>query len=246
MKAMILAAGEGRRLRPLTEKIPKSMLKIKGKPLLYYQLRLLKKHGIKDVVINLNYRSEKIKTYLGRKKLGVNIHYSHEKKLLGTAGGVKKAENFFDKDFFVIYGDIITDINLKKIYEFHKKNGGMATICLHKIGKNQPSSSIVIMDNKKQIKEFIEKPAKNDLRRIKGKYKYANSGIYVLNRKIFDFIEKNSFSDFALDIFPKLLKEKKKILGYVHGKCYWAEIGRLDKYKAIKKELEEDSIKIAL
>ena len=241
---MILAAGKGKRLRPLTEEIPKSMLEINDLPILYYHLTLFKKYNIKDVIVNLNHKPEKIKAYLGKEKFGVNIEYSYEKKLLGTAGAVKKAEDFFSEDFFIIYGDIITDMNLEEAYEFHKQKGGITTLCLHKITKNIPSSSIITLDDNQQVRKFIEKPEKKDLELIKGKYKLVNSGIYIFKKSIFDYIPKNIFSDFALNIFPKLLDERQKIFGYTHEKCYWAEIGRLEKYNKIKKELENGNVKL--
>ena len=246
MKAMILAAGRGRRLSPLTDKLPKPMIDINGKPIIYYQLKLLKKYNIKEVVINLNYMPWKIKNYLGSKKFGIRIRYSYEKKLLGTAGAVKKVEKIFDADFFVVYGDIITDMNLIKAYGFHKKNGGIATICLHNVPKDKASSSIIILNKKQQITKFIEKPKNRDLASVKSGFKLVNSGIYILKNSILRCIPKNSFSDFALDVFPMLLKRNEKLVGYFDEKCHWAEIGRIEKYNQIKRAIEDGKFKLNL
>jgi len=243
MKAMILAAGEGKRLRPLTEQIPKAMLEINGHPIIFYQLKLLRKYGVRDVIINLNYKPEKIESYLENNNFGMNIKFSHEKELLGTAGGVKKAEYFFDEDFFVIYGDIITDINLGEVYKFHEEKNGIATLCVHKIPRDKQSTSVISLDKNQRITKLVEKPTKYDTDLIERDYKYVNSGIYVLKKNILEKIPENTFSDFAIDIFPKLLNEEK-LFGYVHEKCYWAELGRLEKYNNIKNEIENRNIRL--
>lgn len=239
MKAMVLAAGLGERLKPLTEKIPKPMLEINKKPILYYISKLLAKYKVEEVVINLNYKPEAIKNYLGNKKFGIRVNYSLEKKLLGTAGGVKKAQVFFQDDFFVIYGDIITDINLNEVRNFHDKMKGIATLCLHKSSHNVKSSSLVELDKNNRIVRFIENPQNINLNAIKG-FKLVNSGIYIFKTKIFDYIPEHKFTDFAINIFPNLL-EKEKVYGFVHEKCYWAEIGRLDKYYKIKHDIENNN-----
>lgn len=236
MKAIILAAGLGTRLMPLTKSIPKPLLPLNGKPLIQRNIEWLRSNGIKEIAINLHHLPEKIKTFLGDgSKFGVRITYSYEKNIMGTAGGVKNLENFAKNSaFMVYYGDNITNLNIKKLVSFHKNKGGIATICLHPIKEEElKDSSIVELDNKSKLLGFQEKPGREALGKINGKC-YSNAGIYILEPEIFNFIEKNKFADFAKDIFPMLIKKGKKLYGYPLD-CFWAEIGNAEKYKNIKK-----------
>jgi mannose-1-phosphate guanylyltransferase / phosphomannomutase len=231
MKAIILAAGKGTRLKPLTNNIPKVMLPINGKPLLEYTIKLFKKYGIKEIAINLHHLPEKIKDYFGDgKKFGVKIYYSYEPKLLGTAGAIKKIEDFFDDTFIVFYGDNFTNLNILDMVNYHESKKGIATICLHK-GKSK--SSYIEMDSNNKIVKFVEKP------KIE-KYGWVNSGIYVLEKEVIKFIPKNKFFDFGKDLFPLLLKKNKKIFGYPLKDCFWFEVGTLEKYEKINLLLSKD------
>lgn len=238
MKAIILAAGLGTRLIPLTKDVPKPLLPLNGKPLIQHNIEWLRSNGIKEIAINLHHLPEKIKTFLGDgSKFGVRITYSYEKNIMGTAGGVKKLENFAkNSPFMVYYGDNITNLNIKKLVNFHKSKGGMATICLHPIKEKElKDSSIVELGKDNRILSFAEKPNEKTIKKISGKKNnYSNAGIYLLEPEIFDFIEKNKFTDFAKDIFPMLIKKGKMIYGYPLD-CFWAEIGNAEKYKNIKK-----------
>jgi len=121
MKAIILAAGHGTRLRPLTDRLPKVMLPLNDKPLIYYQIKWLKNNGIREIAINLHHLPMKIKEYLDKNDFGVKITYSYEKNIMGTAGAVKKLQQFFGNDpFLIFYGDNVTDLNLKKLISFHE------------------------------------------------------------------------------------------------------------------------------
>ena len=133
MKAIVLAAGKGERLKPLTNHVPKVMLLIANKPILQYHIEQLKKAGITDIAINLHHMPEKIKEYFGDgTRFGVNINYSYEENLLGTAGAVKKLKGFFDKTFVVVYGDIFSELNLKKLIDFHKQKKGKVVLWQNK------------------------------------------------------------------------------------------------------------------
>ncbi len=224
MKAFVLAAGAGTRLRPLTSDIPKPMVPILGKPALFYTLMNLQKYGFDDVCINLYHRHEAITSYFNGRDLGVNINYSLEKKLIGTAGAVKKQESFFKRTFVVMSGDGLTDIDLNKALEFHKKKKAMATIVLKEID-TKFEYGITLTDKYDKVKSFVEKPKWKDV--------FAstiNTGIYIFEPEILKFIPENKFFDFSLDLFPLLLKKKKNIYGYVM-KEYWTDIGNIFEYK---------------
>ncbi len=214
MKAIILAAGLGSRLGL---DIPKPMYKINGKPVLEHNILLLKKHGIEDVCITLHYKWDVIKDYCGDgSKWNVKIQYSFESELLGTSGALKNKEvgNFLKKDqFFVIYGDNYTDINLNQMLDFHNGTKLIATIALFDPEKSLNSGiagGVIEMDKDNNLNSFIEGKSKGN--GIKG---YVNAGIYVLEHKILDMIPDKPPSDFGKDIFPKLLKNGYKLKGYL-------------------------------
>ncbi len=211
MKALILAAGLGSRLK--LENIPKPMYEINGKPILEHNILLLKKHGILNICITLHYMGDVIKTYFGDgKKWGVNIQYSDEKELLGTSGALKNISWFIDKEpFLVIYGDNYTDINISEMIKFHKSAESIATIALFDPKKSLNSGiagGVVILDKNNNIQSFIE--GKGD--KVNG---YVNAGVYVLESKILDMIPNRFPSDFGKDIFPKLLNEGFLLRGYI-------------------------------
>ena len=224
MKAFVLAAGAGTRLRPLTSNIPKPMVPILGRPALYYTLNNLKKYGFKDICINLFHCPEVISAYFNKKETGLTLKYSLEKKLMGTAGAVKKNEMFFDDTFVVMSGDGLTDINLNKALDFHKKNKSLATIVLKKI-EARLDYGLTVTDKKGRIKTFIEKPCWGDIFT-----NTVNTGIYIFEPEIFKFMPKNKFFDFSMDLFPLLLKNNKRIYGYVTDE-YWTDIGNINEYK---------------
>ena len=249
MKAIILAAGKGERLNPLTEKIPKAMIPINGKPLLEYILLLCKEHGIKDIAINTSYLSDKIKDYFGTgEKWGVNIKFSFESELLGTSGALNNFRDFFrNEPFFVIYGDNITDVNLSEMMDQYNKSKPFSSIFLYheKMADEKTTFGCVVIDDKKNVKKIIENLDKSSieyLKNISEKFKFTNSGIYILDNKALDFIP-NGFSDFAKDIFPLLLEKDKKIVGYFEN-CYIREIGQMHRYEKAKKEIESGEIKL--
>ena len=158
MKAIILSAGKGERLRPLTNDLPKVMLPIANKPILQYHIEQLKKVGITNIAINLHHSPEKIKSYFGDgAKLGIHLTYSYEPELLGTSGAVKKLNEFFNETFIVVYGDIVSEFNLKELIEFHKQKKGKVTITVHKSDHPWDSGCVLIDDNNKVIK-FQGKP----------------------------------------------------------------------------------------
>src|SRR5512146_2599604 len=156
MKAMILAAGEGTRLRPLTDKLPKPMMPLGNKPLLGYTLALLAQHNIRDVAINLHHCPETVRDYFGDGSAwNVRITYSFEPELLGTAGAVKKLEAFWNEAFLVVYGDNLTDCDLTRLVAFHRAQGGLATLALFWRDDVQ-HSGVVALDEHDRITRFVE------------------------------------------------------------------------------------------
>ena len=178
---------------------------------------------------------EKIRSYLGDgSKFNVKITYSYEKELLGTAGAIKKLEKFFGNEpFLIFYGDNITNLDLKQFINFHKEKKGIMTICLHKKQEDEQDFGVVTINKNNQILNFIEKSGSSKM----GKLNLVNSGIYIAQPEIFNFISKNKFFDFAYDLFPLLLQNKKNLFSYIID-CYWAEIGNPEKYEKVKEGIE--------
>ncbi len=238
MKAFIMAAGVGTRLRPLTYNIPKPMIPIVNKPPLEHTLELLANQGIREVVINLHHQGKMIKRYFGKgSKWGIKITYSEEEELMGTAGGVKKAESFFDDTFLVMSGDGLTDINLKKAIDFHYKKKALATMVLKQIDVRF-EYGVVMVDKTGKIKKFLEKPSWSSV-----SANAVNTGIYIFEPMIFKYIPKNRFYDFGHDLWPLLLKKKERIYAY-ETKEYWCDIGNLSEYRKAQSDVLSGKVKI--
>ncbi len=226
MKAMILAAGLGTRLRPLTDAVPKPMVQLAGRPCMEYTIMLLKKYGVNEIVINLHYLPGAIIDYFGNgSRFGVKIHYSFEEKLMGTAGGFKKLQHFFkDGPALIISGDGLTDLNIRDFYNFHKKQGCIAALVLKKVGSTE-NYGVVKLREDQTIEIFQEKPkAEQAVSNL------ANTGIYFFEPEIFDYIPDNSFYDFGRQVFPELIEKNIKMAGYLMD-GYWCDIGDLNVYK---------------
>lgn len=204
MKAMILAAGLGTRLGNLTESIPKPMLDINGKPLLEYNIRNLVKCGFDEIIINLHFYPDKITDFASDgKKFGARIEYSYEPELLGTAGGVKNAEYFFNNEpFLVIYGDLLVNQDLSLLMRFHEKNNALATLILH---QRKGSNSLVKLESNGEISGFLERPTEEERKRYL--FPWVNSGIQILNKSVLKDLIKGEFADLPKNVYPKLLGE---------------------------------------
>ena len=221
MKAMILAAGEGTRLKPHTLRTPKVLLPIGGTPLIEYTLGWLKSYGISQVAINLYHLGEKIRDFLGDgSHLGMNIFYSPEETLLGTAGGVKKMQDFFSNTFVVVYGDVLTNFDLGAMVKFHRVRNPLATIAILKMLKPARSSEAS---------------------------SFGNGAVYVLEKRILDHVPSGEFSDFACDIFPKLIKCNHPIYGYaLKADDYLIDIGTLDRYRKANDDVKAGKVELRL
>jgi mannose-1-phosphate guanylyltransferase/phosphomannomutase len=219
-----MAGGEGSRLRPLTCDLPKPMVPVMNKPVLEHTIDLLKQYGITDIGITLMYHPQLIKDYFGNgKNLGVNITYFIEEIPLGTAGGIKNAQSFLDETFIVISGDSITDLNIAKAMEFHTQKNSIATLVLTKVAV--PLEYGVVLTNEDGfITGFLEKPSWGEIFSDT-----VNTGTYILEPEILDYIKSNTNTDFSRDVFPSLLSMSKRMFGYVMSD-YWCDIGDIRSY----------------
>ncbi len=231
MKAVVMAGGEGTRLRPLTSNQPKPMVPIFNRPIMEYIVELLKSHRLTDIVVTLQFMPQMIKNYFGDgSDIGVNISYAVEQQPLGTAGSVKNAQDHLTETFIVISGDALTDIDLKKLIKFHKSKRAMATIALTR-KKNPLEFGVVIANEDGQIERFLEKPTWGEIFSDT-----VNTGIYVLEPEIFSYIPEGESVDFSKDVFPKALADGKPLYGYV-ADGYWCDIGNYEQYVQAHQEL---------
>lgn len=226
-KAMIMSAGVGSRLDPLTQEVPKPLVPVANRPVIDILLETLSQLSIKDVVANTHYKSEQIINRCKKNPFGINFNYIYEKELSGTAGGVKKCQFFFNEgeDFLVLSADGLTNADIKAEIEDHKKSGAIATMGIKKIPIDEVSQfGVVVVDKEGFVSEFQEKPSIKE-----AKSDFINTGIYIFNYEIFKYIPENTFYDFAKNVFPDLLSKGIKINTF-EIKDYWSDIGTIDQY----------------
>lgn len=237
MKAIVMAGGGGKRLRPLTCSVPKPMVKILDRPMLDYTLEHLFAHGFSDAALTLGFLPAVITDYFEQHKInGMSISYYIEDVPLGTAGGVKNAAPFVDGTFLVISGDALTDIDLTKMAAEHKQSGAKATIALKKMG-NPQGYGIVITDKDGYVERFVEKPGWEDV------FSDAiNTGIYMLEPEVLDLIPNKRAFDFAKDLFPLMLRNGMAIYGHVTD-GYWCDVGSIDSYIRVHEEMLRGMVK---
>jgi mannose-1-phosphate guanylyltransferase len=237
MKAMILAAGLGTRLRPITYSIPKPMVPVLNRPLMEHTVRLLTRQGFGEAIANLHWFPETIEGHFGDgSTFGLDLSYSHEEQLLGTAGGVRNAAGFLGGSFLVVAGDALTDIDLTAMREFHESHDGLATMATKRVA-DTGQFGVVIAAGDGRIQGFQEKPdpaeALSDL---------ANTCIYMFRAEVFDYFpepgtsndagpdDPPQFADWAKDVFPALLEADVPF--YSHEiDAYWNDIGNLDELR---------------
>ncbi len=226
MKAMVLAAGLGTRLQPITYDIPKPLVPVLDRPVMEHALLLLQKHGLTEVVSNLHYFPDEMRDYLGDgSKWGIDLNLKFEEELLGTAGGVRNVSDFFgDEPFVIISGDALTDIDLDKFIEAHREKGGIATMALKKVADTR-EYGVVVIEEDGRIKGFQEKPEPEDARSD-----LANCGIYIFNPEIFDYFPDTDFVDWAQDVFPVLLEGDVPFYGH-EVTAYWNDVGSFEEYR---------------
>ncbi|MFZ5988807.1 MAG: sugar phosphate nucleotidyltransferase [Bacillota bacterium] len=238
MKAIIMAGGEGSRLRPLTCDLPKPMVPVMNVPIMEHIINLLKAHGITEIGVTLMYLPQKIKDYFGNgSNFGVNIHYFTEDTPLGTAGSVKNAEEFLDESFIVISGDSLTDMNISKAIEFHNSKKSKATLVLTRV--DVPLEyGVVITDKKGAITGFLEKPSWGEVFSDT-----VNTGTYILEPQVLNYLEKGKKVDFSQDLFPLLLAKGEPMFGHIM-EDYWCDIGDLQAYLQAHYDVLEGKISL--
>jgi mannose-1-phosphate guanylyltransferase len=237
MKAMILAAGLGTRLRPITYGMPKPMVPVLNRPVMEHIALLLSRHGFREAIANLHWFPELIEGHFGDgSRFGIELTYSREERLLGTSGGVRNAAKFLGDSFLVVAGDAPTDIDFVLMREFHESHDGVATVATKRVS-DTGGYGVVIADADRRIQGFQEKPdpaeALSDL---------ANTCIYMFRSEVFDFFpepgtskaarpdDPPSFADWAMDVFPALLEADVPF--YSHEiDAYWNDIGNLDELR---------------
>ena len=205
-----MAGGEGTRLRPLTSNQPKPMLPMANRPMMEHVVRLLRQHGMTDIVVTVAFMANAIRNYFGDgSELGVRMVYATEETPLGTAGSVLNARDELDERFLVISGDVLTDIDLSAVVDFHEQKGALATLALCSV-ENPLEFGIVITREDGSIERFLEKPTWGQVFSDT-----INTGIYVLEPEIFDFIDAGRSVDFSSEVFPAVLEAGRPIFGYV-------------------------------
>ena len=241
-RAMIMAAGIGSRLDPLTQCKPKPMVPVANVPVMEHILKILKKHGVKDVIANTNYLAPQINCYFNQNKIqGLNLELLHEEELSGTAGGVKKCESFLNKGetFIVMSGDSLTDVDLTSLVEKHKKAGAMISMGLKSVAKEEVVNlGVVVTDESGKILEFQEKPPIEE-----AKSTLVNTGIYIFEPELFNYIPKGTFYDFAKQVFPTAMADNKAIYGFKINE-YWNDIGTLLQYRLSSYDVLNEIVQI--
>ena len=238
MKAMILAAGKGTRVRPITYTIPKPLIPILQKPVMEFLLELLRQHGFDEIMVNVSHLAHEIEGYFrDGQRFGVDIGYSFEGSIvdgelvgaaLGSAGGLKKIQEFntfFDDTFVVLCGDALIDLDLTAAVKEHKAKGAIATVVTKKVPKEDvPSYGVVVTDENSKIKSFQEKPSVEEALSTD-----INTGIYIFEPEIFDYIPANQEYDIGGELFPKLV-EKDAPFYAVSMDFEWVDIGKVPDY----------------
>ncbi|MFA9459325.1 sugar phosphate nucleotidyltransferase [Thiohalorhabdus methylotrophus] len=222
MKAVIMAGGQGSRLRPLTEGIPKPMIPILGRPMMEYILEAVRDAGITDILVTLHYRPNLIQDYFGDgSDWGVNIDYAIEENPLGTAGSVKNGAHFLDDTFLIISGDALMDYDLGALMDYHARSEALVTFCLARV--QDPSEfGIVVTGDDGRVQRFQEKPGPSEVFTDT-----VNTGIYVMDPRVLEDVPADTEFDFSHDLFPALLDRGEPLMGYV-AKGYWNDIGNVD------------------
>ncbi len=238
MKAFILAAGLGTRLRSLGLDVPKVMVPIGGQPLLEHHLELFKRQGIREFIVNLHYLPEKITSYFGDgSKFGVSITYSHEPELLGTAGAVKKMESDLrGGSFIVFYGDNLVRVDFAPLLEFHRARQSLATVAL--FASPEPwTGGVVETDSNGRVLRFVEKPDRKQV-----STNLISAGIFVVEPQVLDVIPAGKFYDFGKDVFPKLLAEGRPVYA-MEPRAYIQDVGTPERLAKAQQDFEEGALK---
>jgi mannose-1-phosphate guanylyltransferase / phosphomannomutase len=226
MRAVLMAGGSGTRLRPLTCDLPKPMVPVFNRPIAEHIINLLKNHDIREVIATLHYLPDVMREYFGTgRDFDIQMTYSiEEEQPLGTAGCVKNIEELLDDTFLVISGDSITDFDLSAAIRFHYQKGSKATLVLARV-PDPMEFGVVITDQEGRIQRFLEKPSTSEIFSDT-----VNTGTYILEPEVLQYLPHNEESDFSKDLFPLLLAKNEPMYGYV-AESYWCDVGNLDAYR---------------
>lgn len=226
MKAMILAAGKGTRLRPLTEAIPKPLAPVANVPLIARTIGLLRAHGLCEIAVNLHHLPEALRAALGDGAAhGVSLRYSEEPELLGTAGGVGALREYFDRTFVVLYGDNYYDFDLSALIARHRESGARATIATF-VTPNPTACGLIETDGEGRVTRFVEKPPAHEVFTDR-----ANAGVYVLEPEVLEYVPTAGESDFGTDIFPRILSSMPGSLVAAPLNGYLRDTGTPENYR---------------
>jgi mannose-1-phosphate guanylyltransferase/phosphomannomutase len=240
MKAVVMAGGEGTRLRPLTSNQPKPMVPIVGKPCMEHIVELLRRHGFEDVIVTVAFLPQAIRGYFGSgEALGVDIGYSVEESPLGTAGSVRRAAGRLDDTFLVISGDALCDVDLTQLVEAHREKQASVTIGLKSV-ENPLEFGIVVTDEDGRVERFLEKPSWGQVFSDT-----INTGIYVLEPEVLKHVPQDRPYDFSKELFPLLLEMGRPIYGHVFD-GYWQDIGNLDQYRQANFDALDESVQLEI
>jgi mannose-1-phosphate guanylyltransferase len=241
LKAMVLAAGVGSRLEPLTIQTPKPLVPVANIPVMEHILKLLKEHNFTDICANLHYLPDQIQSCFGDgSRLGINLHYVYEKELSGDAGGVRACRSFLgDSTFIVLMGDLLTDADLTVVLNEHKRKGALASIALKQV-KDVSHFGVALLDGKGFITGFQEKPSPE-----KALSNLASTGIYILEPAIFDHIPKEGQFGFGRQLFPSLVEKGLPVLG-IEIDTYWSDVGTIAQYRSSNFDALAEHIHLSL
>ena len=238
MKAVVMAGGEGNRLRPLTSNQPKPMVPVVGKPCMEHILELLREHTMSDVIVTVAFLPQAIRSYFGEgETLGMQIGYSVEESPLGTAGSVRLTAKQLDETFLVISGDALCDVDLSALVAFHKERGAAVTIGLKSVD-NPLEFGIVVTDEEGRVERFLEKPSWGQVFSDT-----INTGIYVMEPEVLKHVPDDRPYDFSKELFPYLLEMGRPIYGHVMD-GYWQDIGNLDQFRQANFDALEENVRL--
>jgi mannose-1-phosphate guanylyltransferase len=246
MRAMVLAAGKGTRLFPLTGEIPKPLAPVVDTPIIRHIFDLLARHGVSEAYVNVHYLADALVATYGEESRmnGMMARLVREEQLTGTAGGVKhlagvveQSSGGFDEPFVVVSGDALTDVDIQALVAFHKEKDALATVALHRV-YDTSEFGVVEVDQQANISGFQEKPDPKEAIST-----LANSGVYVFEPGVLEYIPANTFFDFAQDVFPLLLKARERFVGY-QGDFYWSDIGTLEAYRQAQYDVLSGKVRV--
>src|SRR4051794_11554388 len=241
MKAGVMAGGGGTRLRPMTSSMPKPLLPVVNRPIMDHVLRLLRRHGLTEVVVTVQFLASLVRNYFGDGgDLGMSISYANEETPLGTAGSVKNAEEGLrDGTFLVISGDAITDIDLTDLIRFHRETGAMVTVCLTRVS-NPLDFGITVLGEGGRVERFLEKPTWGQVFTDT-----VNTGIYVMEPEVFDFVAAGEEVDWSADVFPALLAAGAPVYGHV-ADGYWEDVGTHESYVRVQADVLNRQVEVEM